>query len=96
MKKMVCAIMATVFLSGCATGYSYYRVPPVVGYAYGAAALLGAAGLVGAAIGHKNTEQKAEYDRYRMELERLNLDRIDRGLPEVPVPTFDEWLNNRR
>lgn len=37
------------------------------------------------------TEKQRAYDSYVAGMNRINLERMQAGLPELPVETFEEW-----
>lgn len=37
------------------------------------------------------TEKQRAYDSYVANMNRINLERIQAGLPELPVETFEQW-----
>ncbi len=37
------------------------------------------------------TAERDAYSRYRIDMEKINLEREKAGLPPRPIPTMDEW-----
>jgi hypothetical protein len=62
----------------------------------GIALVTAAAGYTASSIGKKNTEQKQAYDNYKMEMEKMNLEREKNHLEPRQIATFDEWNNGKR
>lgn len=87
MRKLIAiSLLITMpFLQGCAIGI----LAAGVGYGVGQGRKASAKMLEAKA---KYTEQ---YQNYRIELEKINLEREKSGLKPVNIPTFEEWLETQ-
>lgn len=76
MKKLIALVVLSVFLLS----------------GCGVALLTAASAYAVSSIGKKNTEQKEAYDKYKLEMEKLNIERQKAKMEPLPIKTFDEWL----
>ncbi len=44
----------------------------------------------------ENTSQKEAYDKYRLKMVQVNLERKKNGLEPRPIATFEEWKQGKR
>jgi len=55
------------------------------------AALTAASAYAVSSIKAKNTEQKKAYDDYKLEMEKINIERVKAGMETLPIKSFEEW-----
>lgn len=83
----VCVLLVLFCMSssGCAVGI----LAAGVGYAVGQ-------GRKGTAkVMEAKSQYVEKYQNYRVELEKINLDREKAGLKPINIPTFEEWLETQ-
>lgn len=87
MKKFIMFILllALPLMQGCAVGIAAAGI--------GAAIEMGRSGK--AKVIKARGEYTEKYNNYRVELEKINLEREKSGLKPVNIPTFDEWLDTQ-
>lgn len=85
-KLMALLLLITMpFLQGCAIGILAAGVGAGIGMGRsGTAKMMKAKG-----------EYTEKYNNYRVELEKINLEREKSGLKPINIPTFDEWLDTQ-
>ena len=86
MKKVIGLLLLTMpLLQGCAIGLLAAGVGAGIGMGRsGSAKIMKAKG-----------EYTEKYNNYRIELEKINLEREKSGLKPVNIPTFEEWLDTQ-
>jgi hypothetical protein len=73
-------------------GFAAPTAAQMHGYRYGGKK----SGLTQDSPEQKNTSQQEAYDKYKVNKEKMNLERQKNGLEPKPVATFEEWKQGKR
>lgn len=85
-KSIATLLLITIpLLQGCAIG--------ILAAGVGAGIGMGRSGT--AKIMEAKGEYIDKYNNYRVELEKINLDREKQGMEPIYIPTFDEWIESQ-
>jgi len=85
MKKFVIILVLIPFLQGCAVGLL------AAGIGYG----VGQGRKASAQMLEAKGQYVSRYDTFKVEMEKINLEREKAKLTPQPIPTFEEWLNEQ-